>query len=622
MFDNFRGIIDRTILAFLVGALFFTLLFYPAQSLIGLKITLTNILIIFGLLCLPALLIRIRKGLSPLSIKPKALAQGLLLILLGIIFSLSLSIRLQNAQKYPNYLLDSDPYRHEVRTYAMMQTGTISKFDPLIIGETPIFELQGCYVLAALLGILGNFSAWQIWMWGAQSAGALCILAMYLLAKYTHEMLSREFQWKERSFLGLQAAYWAGLIAAALLGASPVHILRTNMGFSEGFALPYFPLTILFYLFCIHHREKIYFILFGLFFTMLTFNNPTSAVFLVPPFLFHTLWITFTRRQYFHLTGFALAAGVFLVWVFIWKFNFLATPFFQTASHLSETGTKGILKDVGVGKTLMQSLALGWKEFKVQALRNLTSLQLFGIMMAWLGFLILSFKRFRYQLGDTSSFLISSTVILFSVLFLIPFGFISFTMYYYRHFIPLAHLSALLIATLVVWLATQKETLKPYLVSASMIAALTISYKAKPWGTWGLNCSHEEYSSARWINQNAPSDAIIIANWFTGDFLRSLTKRQVIMSDYARDEVAKADKHTNLDIRILPKDTNKVIEYIQKNPGTYYLITSKWGPWGKYDEDQRFELLKTHGTKKKDQSKIYRIDPNRILPITTPALPP
>ena len=66
------------------------------------------------------------------------------------------------------------------------------------------------------------------------------------------------------------------------------------------------------------------------------------------------------------------------------------------------------------------------------------------------------------------------------------------------------------------------------------------------------------------------------------------------MSDYARDEVAKADKHTNLNILILPKDTNKVVDYIQQNPGTYYLITSKWGPWGKYDDDSRFELLKTY----------------------------
>jgi len=595
MFDNFRGIIDRTILAFLVGALFFTLFFYPAQSLLGLKITLTNILMIFGLLCFPALLIRIRKGLPPLSIKRKALAQGLLLILLGIIFSLSLSIRLQNAQKHPKYLLDSDPYRHEVRTYAMMQTGMISKFDPLIIGETPIFELQGCYVLAALIGILGSFSAWQIWMWGAQSAGALCILAMYLFAKYTYEMLSREFQWKGRSFLGLQASHWAGLMAAALLGASPVHILRTNMGFSEGFALPYFPLTILFYLFCIHHREKIYFILFGLFFTMLAFNNPIPAVFLVPPFLLHALWITLTRRQYFHLAGFGLAAIIFLVWVLIWKFNFLATPFFQSASNLSETGTQGILKDVGVGKTFTHILSLGWKEFKVQALRNLSSLQLFGMIAAWLGLVILAFKRFRYQLGDTSSFLISATIILFGVLFLIPFGFISFTMYYYRHFIPLTHLSALLIAIIIIWLATQKELLKPYLVSVSIILSM-------------------------FINQNAPGDAIIIANWFTGDFLRSLTKRKVIMSDYARDEVAKADKHTNLNILILPKDTNKVVDYIQQNPGTYYLITSKWGPWGKYDDDSRFELLKTYGTKKNQQSKIYRIDPNRTLPETKPTL--
>jgi hypothetical protein len=66
---------------------------------------------------------------------------------------------------------------------------------------------------------------------------------------------------------------------------------------------------------------------------------------------------------------------------------------------------------------------------------------------------------------------------------------------------------------------------------------------------------------------------------------------------------------SKLDIPILPKDPAKVVEYTQQHPGTYYLMTAKWGPWGNYESDPHFELLKTFGNDKKSQARIFKINP-------------
>jgi hypothetical protein len=155
----------------------------------------------------------------------------------------------------------------------------------------------------------------------------------------------------------------------------------------------------------------------------------------------------------------------------------------------------------------------------------------------------------------------------------------------------------------------KKDGRKIVVLALTTGLCLLVNAEAATWGGWVLNCTPEEYASADWINKNTKKDDIIIANWYTGDYLRSLTLRNIVISDYPRVEVRVAMDKFNLNIPILPRDPKKVLEYVQSHPGNYYLVTSKWGPWGKYEANPQFELLRTNGSNKKTQSKIFKIHP-------------
>ncbi len=627
LFKRITNTFDRILLAPFMGAAFYTLFFMIVEPMFGILINFKNLAIVFCMLISGAAIYSIGKTSTSEAPEKDMIESGKfqinklnkvsiisrcsVILLLFLVFAISLDIRLDNARKYPDKLLDSDPYRHEVRTDAMIKTGHISPFDPLIVGETPIFELQGCYVLTTIIALLGNFNSWQIWMWGAQFAGAFCIFSMFLFAKYAFKFLQEELNlWKDFTLASLDLATVVGIIAASLLGASPVHLLRTNMGFSEAFALIFLPLVLLYYLFAAKHHQWTDFVLFGLLFTAFAFNNPVPAVFAVPLFTVHALWMVLVHRKYHLLWGFLLSAAIFAVWLVIWDWKILATPLLKSFSSLADTGTRGIMKDVGSPKTFIDSIILGWKEFKGQAFRNISTLQFVLGFTSLTALIVMTFKKLGYKLSNTSAFLFFNVWFLTFLLFLIPMGYFSFTMYYYRHFIVLAHGIALMSAIGCIW-AIQKIPAKnhlPYYIVLLLLGPAITSH-AKPWGNWMLNCSPEEYAAADWIKQNTSPEAIVIANWYTGDYLRSLTKRRTINSDYNRDEVAKAKKMTSLNIVTLAKQPEAMLAYIQKNPGDYYLVTSKWGPWGKYDLDPHFQLMQTNGKKEKELSKVYKIHP-------------
>ncbi|MCE9625765.1 MAG: hypothetical protein K8R69_10015, partial [Deltaproteobacteria bacterium] len=230
----------------------------------------------------------------------------------------------------------------------------------------------------------------------------------------------------------------------------------------------------------------------------------------------------------------------------------------------------------------------------------------------------------RWRINEETSFFFLFYVFFFLILFLIPFGFISFTSKYYRYLLPislsLSCMFAYFVWRLILLVARNFRPRVAALIVATVLA-LIVNKDGTTWGGWVLNCSPEEYAVADWINKNTPKDAIIVANWYTADYLRSLTLRRVVISDYPRVEVRVAMEKFKLNIPILPRDPEKVVEYGRAHPGDYYLVTAKWGPWGKYQDDPNFELLQTFGTTPKTQSRIFhvRTDGGAAIPESLPA---
>jgi len=666
---------DRILLSLLTGIAFYTIYFLLAQGLLGLPLNSVTLWSSFFLIILVGVGVEIyrrkkhlatafeqedRKGGSQPPPSRKSLgAEVLILLALGFLFIFSLNIRLQNGLKYPDKLLDADPYRHHIRTEALIQTGQLSKFDPYLMGEVPIFELQGCYILAGVLGVAGPFSAWDLWLWGAQVFGALSILSIYLFTKLSlRNVLERDLgpppkprKKKKASPLPrhLRAdtvGTFLGLMAAALLSASPVHILRTNAGFSEAYAIPMLAPTLLFYLWAAQSRVWGDFVWFGVFFSALAFINPVPAVFIVPFFLVHAVFVLIKTRDLRWLGGNLIAGGIFFACLLVWNWKFLATPLLTGAKATSHAGTEGILKSLGETASFGEKLSAGWKRFTKELYRNLgfinlrgsLSRHLFGffgipktqtmqpfydlmaILTAGLGSIWILWDRQlkKLKFNETTSFFFLSFTVFFIILFLIPFGFISFTSKYYRYLLPIS-LSLSFMSAYFLWrvvlLLFQKDNFKIAALTVVTGLAFVIGAEGKTWGNWVLNCTQEEYAAAEWINKNTDPNDYIIANWYTADYIRSLTQRRAIISDYPRVEVRVAKEKYDLKIPILPRNPRRVLAYVQKNPGTYYLLVSKWGPWGKYEKNPNFILMKTFGKDKKTQAKIFKINPNYVPPL-------
>jgi len=671
---------DRILLSLLTGIAFYTIFFLLAQGLLGLPLTTATVWGVFAIVLASGAGFEIYRrrrhlqtgfeesaeetpAISESQASPwinKALKEVLLLGTLALIFFFSLNIRIQNGLKWPDKLLDADPYRHHIRTEALIQTGHLSKFDPYLVGQVPIFELQGCYILAGVIGVSGPFSAWALWAWGSQVFGALSTLSLYLFTKLglrtiLQDDLGPAPKAKKKgpappSLTADTVGTFLALIAAALWGASPVHILRTNAGFSEAYAIPMLAPALLFYLWAAQSRVWGDFVWFGVFFTALAFINPVPAVFVVPFFAVHALHVYWKTRDIRWIWGNLLAGGIFLACLLVWNWKFLATPLFTGAMATSKAGTEGILKAMGEHTTLAQKLHAGWQTFSQEIFRNLGFFNLagrsIGALFGAFGLDGAGTKRFldflavggafagsfwicwngrekKLRIHEGSSFFFLFYVFFFLILFLIPFGFISFTSKYYRYLLPISLSLSCMFAYFywrVVCALTKERRWKLVALALGVVFALIVNKDGTTWGGWVLNCSPEEFAAADWINQHAPKDATLIANWYTGDYLRSLTLRPVVISDYPRIEVRAAMDKFKLNIPILPREPNKVLEYVESQKGDYYLVTAKWGPWGHYEENQNFELVGTFGGSPKTQAKIYKIrrETPESLPNTHP----
>ncbi len=650
--------VDKTLLALLTGIAFYTIFFLLAQGLFSLPLNAKTVWGVFaGVVLLGSVqeIFRRRKNRSNPNYKNSSQPttspwskEVFVLIILSILFLFSLNVRLINGLRYPDKLLDADPYRHHIRTEALVDTQYLNKFDPYIVGEVPIFELQGCYILAGVLGVAGPFSPWKLWLWGSQVFGALSILSLYLLVKLGLQRVLRRDLGQEATNKNSEKALnpeWVGsclgLIAAAFLAASPVHILRTNAGFSEAYAIPLLAPTLLFYLWAAQSRLWSDFVGFGVFFSALALINPVPAVFIVPFFLVHALYLLIREGDKRWILGNLLAGSIFFFCLIVWNWKFLATPLFTGAEATSQAGTEGILKSLGENVTWIQKLAAGWERFNKELYRNLGFLNFSGKysrpllslgglisknIQHFYDFLVLFAagagsvwilrdpKKRTWNFDATTTFFFFSFTVFFIVLFLIPFGFISFTSKYYRYLLPislsLSYLCAYSLWRTILFLFPQAKGQNIALVSLTVLT-LIVARDGRPWGGWELNCTPEEYEAAAWIKQNTSPEDFIIANWYTGDYIRSLSKRNIIISDYPRVEVKVAQEKFNLKIPILPRDPKAVVEYVRKHPGKYYLLVSKWGPWGKYESHPNFRLEKVFGPKSKSQAKIFSIDLNR-----------
>lgn len=653
---------DRILLSLLTGIAFYTLFFLLAQGLFNLPLTKVTLWGVFALVLAAGAGMEIYRRSQHLKTGFEENAESeieettpgkpwrelIVVLVLGLIFAFSLHVRIQNGLKYPDKLLDADPYRHHIRTEALIQTGHLSKFDPYLVGEVPIFELQGCYILAGVLGLAGPFSSWELWAWGSQVFGALSILSLYLFAKLgLRSVIADDIGPPIKRKKGLsppqlrpdEIATFVALIAAALWGASPVHILRTNAGFSEAYAIPMLAPALLFYLWAAESRIWGDFVWFGVFFTALAFINPVPAVFVVPFFAVHAVYVFIKTRDKKWIYGNLLAGGIFAACLLVWNWKFLATPLFTGALATGKAGTEGIMKAMGQNPTFAEKMKAGWETFSREIFRNLSFVNMGGTsigsflnafalngkltklfldLLAVGGAFAGSFWIFwngrekRWRIDVTTTFFFLSYAFFFLILFLIPFGFVSFTSKYYRYLLPIS-LSLSCMFGYFVWRMVNrfihKDGRKTFALIATTILCLVINAEAATWGGWVLNCTPEEYASADWINKNTKKDDIIIANWYTGDYLRSLTLRNIVISDYPRVEVRVAMDKFNLNIPILPRDPAKVLDYVESHPGNYYLVTSKWGPWGKYDANPQFELLETYGSNKKSLSKIFKVHP-------------
>jgi hypothetical protein len=193
------------------------------------------------------------------------LEQAVTAVLLPILLVVGVDHRMCCIRRFAGHLLDGDPLRHHVFTRFIYETGTVSPWAPLMETHQPELSFQLHYILAAVIAHLGGFDPFDMWREGALVAGALGgVFGGYLLGRLVFEDAV------------------VGWFAAALLVSTPVHAMRTSIGFAEPWSLAFYATALAFYLrFLVHHRTSDA-ALFGLTFTAAAGSNAPNGAFLLP----------------------------------------------------------------------------------------------------------------------------------------------------------------------------------------------------------------------------------------------------------------------------------------------------------------------------------------------------
>jgi hypothetical protein len=651
--DRLKGLLDVIIVAISLGMSVVTLLFLFLNAAFGIKLSRTNVWILTISLLLALLLVVFWKALKQKKISPpekngrhfhlcfSRFKKGTsVFILLVCIFSLGMHLRLKNTLRHPDKLLDADPYRHHIRTVALLETAMLSPWDPYIEGQIPVVEPQGCYVLAALISIFSGIDPWHIWKFGSILLGSYSIITTYLLAKYL-----------------FGANTFIGLVSAAFLAASPVHIIRTNIGFSEPWGLGYLPITILFFLFLMTNSRRTLSnaFLFGFFFTSLFIHNPIPAAFLVPLFCVYTIYILLKKRgqRLKVIGGVFLSSLIFFFFLILWANTYMGVSMANGLFATETQGSSGLQRGIGGLNTWRQAVSnIGKSQIALSVMGLLIYLIKLKDDSKDLQELSVPRKRRKYKnkgnraakagdgagvwkrlKGATTGIILRLEnpfdelrvfVLLFYILYIIyilllPLGVPSFTSKFYRYFLLPAFacsiLSAYFIFALYRLLASRaavvKDEVASKLVSLALIIIISLGlgifiYKSKTWGNWPPSATTGEYRAANWINNYASKDAIIVCNWFTGDFIRSLTVRRTCISNYFRPEVrATIEREKGLNT-VLLKNARQIIEFAQSRGQEVYLLKSKWGPSGSFDTNPLFTRVMSAGSGK-DKATLYRV---------------
>jgi hypothetical protein len=246
--------------------------------------------------------------------------------------------RFANTLRYPNQLLDSDPYRHYPRTEWIAQTGHIASSEPWLTGQVPIYEAQGCYVMAAMWSRATGVDSWTVWKYGSPLMGAWSAVALYLFFA---------------CLIGGRQGRFAGLMAAGIVGSLTIHIWRTNVGFSEAWAMPLIPPSWLMLFMAFRHRSIAAGTLFGLFFTAISLSNMIPAVYMLIVIVPFAAWLALRmltwnlirayrrggrqlrkwRRDALHLfSGLLFGILIFTGFVVVWSHTYAILPLYRGAN--------------------------------------------------------------------------------------------------------------------------------------------------------------------------------------------------------------------------------------------------------------------------------------------------
>jgi hypothetical protein len=151
---------------------------------------------------------------------------------------------------------------------------------------------------------------------------------------------------------------------------------------------------------------------------------------------------------------------------------------------------------------------------------------------------------------------------------------------------------------------------------------------AKGYGNWPPTSKPSEERALRWMIENLPDDARIVANWFNADFVRSYSARagRPMPSIFAGTEnrpgirlnVRAAVEPGGLEIPELTS-TDEILEFAKQNPASYYVMKTRFGPWLPVeDAPERFRLIATFsgGREKIETVRIFELasNPVRVAP--------
>lgn len=471
-----------------------------------------------------------------------------------------------------------------------------------MIGQVPVFEMQGCYVLTAIISLISGIDIWFIWKYGSILIGTSCVLSIYLMVKYI--------------FGGSKVACFA---SAAFLAWSPIHIFRTAIGFAEPYALTFFPLAILFFLLFIEDEKYEYVMLFAFFFMAVAENNTLITELSFPLFFIFGIYMLIKKKSIRLVWGALIAIIFCLVFVVIWTKFYLGVSLLRGGATIGKQAVYYLQKDRDL-PLMEQTLYYigGWT-----------------IVLAIVGLIYRLLKpevswgkgevRLKYEVSfQAANVFFTIFFFLYPVLyyctlknlFAIPgaqlYRYFSVMAFCFAAFAGIGSAQIInclantiirkLKTTISIW--TKIIPCIGYLILAILLFGAI--YKTRPKTWWLLGPTEEEFVACSWINDNLPRNAVLAIHWYTGDFVKALTERDIVISPFHRDLIRDAIELNNLSVPLL-KTKEEMVEFARGVDRPVYFFKSQYGPWFDLEGDLRFFKIFETGTDFTKMVFIYEV---------------